>query len=194
MARPGDLVITLGAGSIGGTGERILEAIRHRRTQPASRAVGERAMSVKAPAEKNFRRARARTSRRGAGGCARSSHGASRADCSSSCSSSAGGLSGGAACCYRSSLFRVNHVRVHGNVRVSSGEVQAIVARSPGHPHPHRRSRQVARRAARVTVARRGRAAPRAAVDDRRLRVRTRGRSGCAATGTSSTSCRATAP
>jgi UDP-N-acetylmuramate--alanine ligase len=35
MARPGDLVITLGAGSIGSTGERILEAIRHRRTQPA---------------------------------------------------------------------------------------------------------------------------------------------------------------
>jgi UDP-N-acetylmuramate--alanine ligase len=35
MARPGDLVITLGAGSIGGTGERILEAIRHRRAQPA---------------------------------------------------------------------------------------------------------------------------------------------------------------
>jgi UDP-N-acetylmuramate--alanine ligase len=36
MARPGDLVITLGAGSIAGTGERILEAIRHRRTQPAA--------------------------------------------------------------------------------------------------------------------------------------------------------------
>ncbi len=35
MVRQGDLVITLGAGSIGGTGERILEAIRHRRTQPA---------------------------------------------------------------------------------------------------------------------------------------------------------------
>ena len=35
MARPGDLVITLGAGSIGGVGERILEAIRHRRAQPA---------------------------------------------------------------------------------------------------------------------------------------------------------------
>ena len=33
MARPGDLVITLGAGSIGGTGERILDAIRHRRPQ-----------------------------------------------------------------------------------------------------------------------------------------------------------------
>jgi UDP-N-acetylmuramate--alanine ligase len=35
LARPGDLVITLGAGSIGGAGERILEAIRHRRPQPA---------------------------------------------------------------------------------------------------------------------------------------------------------------
>jgi UDP-N-acetylmuramate--alanine ligase len=35
MVRQGDLVITLGAGSIGGTGERILEAIRHRRLQPA---------------------------------------------------------------------------------------------------------------------------------------------------------------
>jgi UDP-N-acetylmuramate--alanine ligase len=34
LARPGDLVITLGAGSIGSTGERILEALRHRRPQP----------------------------------------------------------------------------------------------------------------------------------------------------------------
>ena len=36
MARPGDLVITLGAGSIAGTGERILEAIRHRRAPAGS--------------------------------------------------------------------------------------------------------------------------------------------------------------
>jgi len=35
LARPGDLVITLGAGSIGTAGERILEAIRNRRAQPA---------------------------------------------------------------------------------------------------------------------------------------------------------------
>jgi UDP-N-acetylmuramate--alanine ligase len=35
LSRPGDLVITLGAGSIGGTGERILEAIRSGRTEPA---------------------------------------------------------------------------------------------------------------------------------------------------------------
>src|SRR6202008_2489866 len=34
LSRAGDLVITLGAGSIGSVGERILEAIRHRRTQP----------------------------------------------------------------------------------------------------------------------------------------------------------------
>jgi UDP-N-acetylmuramate--alanine ligase len=34
--RSGDLVITLGAGSIGATGERILEAIRNRRAQPAA--------------------------------------------------------------------------------------------------------------------------------------------------------------
>jgi UDP-N-acetylmuramate--alanine ligase len=35
LVRPGDLVITLGAGSIGTTGERILDAIRHRDAQPA---------------------------------------------------------------------------------------------------------------------------------------------------------------
>jgi UDP-N-acetylmuramate--alanine ligase len=38
LTRPGDLVITLGAGSIGGVGDRILEAIRHARPdrEPAS--------------------------------------------------------------------------------------------------------------------------------------------------------------
>jgi len=36
LVRPGDLVITLGAGSIGSVGERILEAIRNRRPQPAA--------------------------------------------------------------------------------------------------------------------------------------------------------------
>ena len=40
MARPGDLVITLGAGSIAGTGERILEAIRHRRAETAGSGGG----------------------------------------------------------------------------------------------------------------------------------------------------------
>jgi len=39
LARPGDLVITLGAGSIGTTGERILEALRNR---PAAAANGGR--------------------------------------------------------------------------------------------------------------------------------------------------------
>ena len=36
IVRSGDLVITLGAGSIGSTGERILEALRHKRAQPAA--------------------------------------------------------------------------------------------------------------------------------------------------------------
>jgi UDP-N-acetylmuramate--alanine ligase len=35
IVRPGDLVITLGAGSIGAIGERILDAIRNRHAQPA---------------------------------------------------------------------------------------------------------------------------------------------------------------
>jgi UDP-N-acetylmuramate--alanine ligase len=35
LVRPGDLVITLGAGSIGSAGERILDAIRNRRPQAA---------------------------------------------------------------------------------------------------------------------------------------------------------------
>ena len=43
--------------------------------------------------------------------------------------------------------------------------------RSPGRPHPDREPGEVAHRAARVTLARRGRAAPRAAVDHRRLRI-----------------------
>jgi UDP-N-acetylmuramate--alanine ligase len=36
LARSGDLIITLGAGSIGGVGERILEAVRQGRPQPAA--------------------------------------------------------------------------------------------------------------------------------------------------------------
>jgi UDP-N-acetylmuramate--alanine ligase len=38
IARPGDLVITLGAGSIGGVGERILDAIRARAAKPGAAA------------------------------------------------------------------------------------------------------------------------------------------------------------
>jgi UDP-N-acetylmuramate--alanine ligase len=36
LVRPGDLVITLGAGSIGTIGERILDTLRNRRAQPAA--------------------------------------------------------------------------------------------------------------------------------------------------------------
>jgi UDP-N-acetylmuramate-alanine ligase len=36
LARSGDLVVTLGAGSIGTMGERILEAVRERHGEPAA--------------------------------------------------------------------------------------------------------------------------------------------------------------
>jgi UDP-N-acetylmuramate--alanine ligase len=39
LAKPGDLVITLGAGSIGTTGERILEAIRGRRATASAQGL-----------------------------------------------------------------------------------------------------------------------------------------------------------
>ena len=168
MARPGDLVITLGAGSIGGTGERILEAIRHRRAQPA--AAGGTAMRVKAPAEKNFRRARAEAGAAPAAARARSP-GASHGRCSSSSLIAFAG--------YRAASLRLPLEPVPGEPgsrarqradleRGSAGDR----ARSPGHPHPHRQPDRVAPPAARVALARRGRAAPGAAVDDRRVRVR----------------------
>lgn len=37
LARPGDMVITLGAGSIGSVGPRILQALQERRPTPAAR-------------------------------------------------------------------------------------------------------------------------------------------------------------
>ena len=36
IAREGDLIVTLGAGSIGGIGDRILEAVRARHTESAA--------------------------------------------------------------------------------------------------------------------------------------------------------------
>ena len=51
--------MTLGAGSIGTVGDRILDALRARPQPPE-----ERTMSVKAPAEKNFRRARVKPAKR----------------------------------------------------------------------------------------------------------------------------------
>ena len=44
-------------------------------------------------------------------------------------------------CCSASAL-QVRHITVHGNVRLSSGEVQALVDGLRGHEHPDRRSRR----------------------------------------------------
>ncbi len=81
-------------------------------------------MKVKAPSEKNFRRTRAKPAR----------HRAWRAIVNWRVARVAVVaavvlLAGYRAfdLAFKSSLFRVNRVRVHGNVRISSGEVQAIV-------------------------------------------------------------------
>jgi hypothetical protein len=117
-ARPNDLVITLGAGSIGSMRDRMLEAL----SGPAG--VGDERQG---PGGKNFRRARVRPGvkkgarSRLAGGCR-------------------GGPAGGrrrhrrAYSAYRgtdlvlhASALQVRRISVHGNVRISSGEVQSIV-------------------------------------------------------------------
>jgi cell division septal protein FtsQ len=81
-------------------------------------------MSVKAPAEKNFRRAKVKPSKR-RGGRARLSWKAARA------------IVGGALVLYAgyrafdlligASIFQVHRIAVRGNVRLSAGEVQALV-------------------------------------------------------------------
>jgi cell division septal protein FtsQ len=81
-------------------------------------------MRVKAPAEKNFRRARARPARRRRLG-ALFSWRVIRGVLIVLLVALAGYRA--ASLAYGSSLFRVNLVRVRGNVRISSGEVEAIV-------------------------------------------------------------------
>jgi cell division septal protein FtsQ len=86
-------------------------------------------MRVRAPAEKNFRRARARPARRRTLR-ALVSWRAARAILIVALVAVAGYRM--ARLAYDSSLFRVRHVRVHGNVRISPGEVQAIVGELKG--------------------------------------------------------------
>jgi cell division septal protein FtsQ len=80
---------------------------------------------VRAPAEKNFRRARARPARRRILR-ALFTWRVARGLLLISLVALAGYR--GASLVYHSSAWRVNRVRVHGNVRISSGEVQAIVS------------------------------------------------------------------
>ena len=81
-------------------------------------------MKVKAPSEKNFRRARAKPARRRAWRAIVSWR-VVRAAMIAAVLLLAGYRAFDLA--YKSTLFRVNRVRVHGNVRISPGEVQAIV-------------------------------------------------------------------
>ena len=81
-------------------------------------------MRVRAPAEKNFRRARAKPARRRrlrALFTWRVARGLLIVTLVAFAGYRAASLA------YHSSLFRVSRVRVHGNVRISSGEVQALV-------------------------------------------------------------------
>ena len=96
-------------------------------SSPAHRIDGRQGgqVKVKAPAEKNFRRARAKPARRRRWRALVQLARRTRVCSSLPCSSLAGYRAFDLV--YNSSLFRVNRVRVHGNVRISSGEVQALV-------------------------------------------------------------------
>ena len=86
-------------------------------------------MSIKAPSEKNFRRARARPARRKGGRGWRSWRAARHVVCAAL----------GVYAAYRTfnlvvnaSALRVQHISVHGNVRLSAGEVQTLVGNLRG--------------------------------------------------------------
>ena len=141
MVRAGDLVITLGAGSIGWH----WRANPRSDTSPAHRIDGRQGgqVKVKAPSEKNFRRARAKPARR-RGWRAIFSWRVVRASVVAAVLLLAGYRAFNLA--YKSSLFRVNRVRVHGNVRISSGRGAGHRPRSPGCSHPDCRPDRVPRR------------------------------------------------
>ena len=162
--RADDLVITLGAGSIGTLPDRILEAL-------GADARGAR-MSVKAPTETTFqpREGAARRKTKPARAAAASRGGPARwvAD-------DRGGrlrrLSRRRTLVLHASGLQVRRITVHGNVRLSSGEVRAIVDGLRGVEHPDGRSAALSPPPARVAVGRRRGAAARAAVDGRSVRL-----------------------
>ena len=137
MARPGDLVITLGAGSIGGVGERILEAIRapaRRSPQaPGGRDEGQGSRREELPPRPRPAGARA-------AGCARCSAGASHEGCSSLVAHRARGYRVVEYASITRVCFGCSRVRVHGNVRHLERRSPGHRQRSPGRPHPHRRT------------------------------------------------------
>ena len=133
-----------------------------------------RRMSVKAPAEKNFRRAKVRPGGKKAAAAARAAldrRGVSPAGAWPSSSSSTPAIAATNLVLQASGL-QVRRITVHGNVRLSSGEVQAIVDGLRGIEHPHRGSARLPAPPHGIAVGRRRRAAPRAAVHRGSVRVR----------------------
>ena len=126
-------------------------------------------MRIKAPAEKNFRRARAKPARRRKVR-ALFSWRVVRGLLIVTLVSFAGYRA--ASLTYYSSLFRVSKVRLHGNVRVSNGEVQVLLRELQGVNILTANLAESRTEAAELAVARRGRSAASAAVDHRRVRLR----------------------
>ena len=126
-ARPSDLVITLGAGSIGDVGDRILDGARRagsRRSRRRRRDERQGAGGEELPARQGAAGpATKRTAPAARAGC----RGASAAGASRPCAGPLRGLSRHQPRAAGVAALQVRHIAVHGNVRLSSGEVQAIV-------------------------------------------------------------------
>lgn len=88
-------------------------------------------MSVKAPSERNFRRARVRPAGKRKSGLARWLSWRAGAWALAAVVLAAAGVRG-ASLVVHARLFQVRRITVHGNVRLSSGEIQAIVGGLPG--------------------------------------------------------------
>ena len=155
LAKPGDLIVLLGAGSIGSIAGSVLSALGSRRLNACHRTSGQ----AFSPGTRQAGAQARRTVRRGAG--------APRWP--SSCVGLA--LYAGhraVAVVVGLEMFQVDRINVRGNHRLSNGEVLALLRKPAGPQHSGRRSRRVAARAAELAVGRRRVASPDAAVDGRR--------------------------
>ena len=185
LARPGDLVITLGAGSIG----------TRRRPDPRAlgasrRAEGDAPREGQGAGRRNFRRRpKVRPAGRKRGGRERRGcvAGDRRARPAGRRRARRGLSRLAARRVLHASALQVSRIVVHGNVRLSSGEVAGARRRPARHEHPRPRPAPLPARAHGIAVGRRRRAAPRAAVHGGGLRVRAAADGARAGSGSSST-------
>ena len=165
VARPGDVVITLGAGSIGDDARPdLIDGARGR----AGAATERRAPHERGRARSRSRASAARTSSRRAGGAAGARWRwplpvAGRCVAASSCYAGYRGADVAA----HARVLQVERIIVHGNERLSSGEVLAVLNGLRGESLMLDRPRRVAAAAAGVAVGARRGAAAVAAVDGR---------------------------